>query len=281
MSVRLRYPELEAELMGPGVLPAGSVTRFSTPFWLPADSPPTHAIEPAYSRLRLFIHISIPWRIDGRHRYDFAVRLPPPPEVVRTPTALRSTRPGAAPDAPRLELGARLGVPHPRRDAGRHVRAVSPGRSRAARRRALARADALADGHGRIRERRGAAITAKLTLPAGSAGTSVPFRFDLPLTMTPSFACASHVLSWYLIARTGSFFGPKLDVVAPLQIVDATAAVTTAKLTSAPRIGDEQARAALARLAGCRLCIAYSYRDQGGTFLVSRIDHPSLGLGCR
>ncbi len=31
-------------------------------------------------------------------------------------------------------------------------------------------------------------------------------------------------------------------------------------------------------LEGCRLQIAYSYRAQEGTFLVSRIDHPSLGL---
>src|SRR5262245_4830673 len=61
MSVRRRDPVLEAELMGPGVLPTDSVTRFSTTFMLPAATPPTHTIEPAYSRMRLRIHISIPW----------------------------------------------------------------------------------------------------------------------------------------------------------------------------------------------------------------------------
>jgi hypothetical protein len=120
----------------------------------------------------------------------------------------------------------------------------------------------------------------------------------------------THSLEWWLVARTGSFFGPKLDVAAPLQIVDASAAAKAAKLTSAPRTGDERVATEFAQLAarrgwrgsepdpaeaeddalagqfgiereldGCRLRIAYSYRAEDGTFVVSRIEHPSLGLG--
>lgn len=310
VSVDLRYPELETELMGRGVLPAGSVTQFSTAIAVPAATPPTHDIDPAYSRMRLIVHISIPWRIDGRHRYELPVRLPPPPEVVRTPLALRSTRPGEAPGKPRIELGlgatclvageTLIGTCALFHLDDREPRDVEL---------SLVPMLTLA-GRGRFRERRGAAITAKLTMPAGSAGTGVPFRLDLPRTLTPTFACTTHALAWYLVARTGSFFGPKVDVVVPLQIVDASAAATTAKLTGAPQLGDEQVVAELAGLAarrgwrasgperedpdeaplarqltiereldGCRLRLAYAYRAEGGTFVVSRIDHPSLGLG--
>jgi hypothetical protein len=316
VAVDLRYLKLETELMGSGVLPAGSVTQFSTAIAVPAATPPTHDIDPAYSRMRLIVHISIPWRIDGRHRHELAVRLPPPPQVVRTPVTLRSTRPGEAPDKPRIELGlgatclvsgeTLVGTCALFHLDDREPRDVEL---------ALVPMLTLA-GRGRFRERRGAAITTKLTMPAGSAGTGVPFRLHLPRTLTPTFACTTHALAWYLIARTGSFFGPKVDLVVPLQIVDASAAATTAELTGAPRLGDEQVAAELAGVAarrgwrtrrpdraaadpdadpdaearagqlaiereldGCRLRLAYSYRAEGGTFVVSRIDHPSLGLG--
>ena len=321
VSVRVREPELEHELMGPGVLPAGSVTRFSTAFTLPGGAPPTHEIDPAYSRMRLRIHISIPWRIDGRHTYELAVRVPPPPELPRTPATLRSTRPGDAPDQPRMELG----LASTRLVAGEVLAgtcALFHLDDREPRDVELSLVPMLTlSGRGRLRERRGAAITARLTMPVGSSGAGVPFQLALPRTLTPTFACTTHGLTWYLIARTGSFFGPKLDVVVPLHLADASAAATAAKLASPPRLGDEMIAAELSHLAarrgwrecepergergerggrepeppadegppgqlaverdldGCRLRIAYSYRAEGGTFVVSRIDHPSLGLG--
>ena len=360
VTVREREPDIEHELMGAGVLPAGSVTRFQTAFTLPAATPPTHEIDPAYSRMRLRIHISLPWRIDGRHDYELVVRVPPPPEVVRKPATLRSTRPGDAPDQPRMEIG----LASTRLVVGESLVgtcALFHLDDREPREVELSLVPMLTlSGRRRLYERRGAAISAQLTMPAGSAGTGVPFRLALPRTMTPTFACTTHALTWYLIARTGSFFGPKLDVVVPLHLVDASAAETAKPLASAPRLGDERVAAELARLAarrgwreseperggggsgsggggggnraggggngaggggngasgggngaggggggdgrgdggrsasgddapaqlaiereleGCRLQIAYSYRAQEGTFLVSRIDHPSLGLG--
>jgi len=310
VSVKERYPDRESELMGKGVLPAGSVTRFSTAFMLPTRTPPTHEISPAYARMRLHIHISIPWRIDGRHHYAFAVRLPPPPELVRTPSALRSTREGAAHGQPRIELGLGsttliAGETLVGTCALFHLDDHEP------RDVELSLVPMLTLlGHGRAREHRGAAITTRLTMPAGSAGTGVPFELGLPRRLTPSFECATHSLAWWLVARTGSFFGPKLDVAIPLLIVDASAAATTEKLTSAPRLGDELVAAGFAQFAarhgwqgsdpdraapgdetlagqfaiereldGCRLRIAYSYRAEDGTFVVSRVEHPSLGLG--
>lgn len=310
VSVQVRHLERESELMGKGVLPAGSVTRFSTTFMIPSRTPPTHEIAPAYIWMRLHLHISIPWRIDGRYHYEFAVRLPPPPEVVRTPRALSSTRAGAAHDRPRIELG--LGSTS--LVAGETLVgtcAVFHLGDREPREVELSLVPMLTlTGRSRVRELRGTAITTRLTMPAGSAGTGVPFQLDLPQALTPTFECATHSVAWWLIARTGSFFGPKLDVAVPLHIVDASAAAATAELTSAPRLGDELVAVEFAQFAvhhgwrgsdpdradpgdeplagqfaiereldGCQLRIAYSYRAQDGTFVVSRIDHPSLGLG--
>lgn len=300
--VRDEWPKLETELMGPGLLPAGTTTRFSTAFELPESTPPTHEIAPAYARMRLWIHVSIPWRLDGRYHYDFEVLLPPPAEVVRTPRALASSRDGEAPDKPRIELG--LGST--RLIAGETLVgtcALFHLDDREPREVELSLVPVLTlFGRGRIRKRWGEAIPGTLKMPAGSAGTGVEFQFALPRRMTPNFVTQTHVLEWWLVARTGSFFGPKLDVAVPLDIVDASAAATTARLTTAPRLGDEQVATEFARFAagrgwrgpeaddagqfgiereieGCRLHISYSYRAQHGTFLVSRIDHPSLGLG--
>jgi hypothetical protein len=307
VSMRRRYPELEADLMGEALFPAGTVRRFSTAFELPADVPPTHAIEPAWARMRLRIHISIPWRIDGRYHYDFAVRLPAPAEVVRSPLVMRSTLATAAHDKPRIELG----LASTRLIAGEtlvgtcalfHLDDDEP---RDVNLSLVPMFDLF--GRGRLRERRGSAIKGRMVMPPGSAGTGVAFRLELPRTMTPSFTSETHRLAWWLVASTGSFLGPKVDVAVPLEVVDATAAAHTSKLTTAPRLGDERIATTFAQVAshrgwrgsdpdrdelaadgqfaiehelgGCRLQIAYSYRDQDGTFVVSRLEHPSLGLG--
>lgn len=235
ISSRVVYPKLAQTLIGPGVLPAASTTRFVARFQLPHGTPPTHEVRPAYSRMRFRIHISIPWALDGRHHYDFAVRIPPPP-ISRAPMMVRST---AVPDKPRIELG--LASTH--LIAGEelvgtcavfHLDDSDP------RDVSLALVPELTlFGRGRSRERRGAAIAGTVTLPAGSAGTSVPFRIEIPATLTPTFEAANHALQWCLVARTGSFFGSKVDAAVPLQMFDRSAASTTPRLAAAPRIGDE------------------------------------------
>jgi hypothetical protein len=145
-------------------------------------------------------------------------------------------------------------------------------------------------------------------LPAGSAGTNVPFELQLPRSLTPSFETVSHKLAWWLVATSGSFFGTKVNVSLPLEIVDASAAATTTILAAAPRLGDERVATLFARFAASagwrggaidddgedarlagqfsierdvddsELRIAYAYRGEEGTFVVSRISHPPLGL---
>jgi hypothetical protein len=151
-------------------------------------------------------------------------------------------------------------------------------------------------------------IKTRITLPPGSAGTGVPFELAIPARAVPTFSSDTHRLSWSLIARSGSFFSTKVEVTVPIEIVDASAAETTAPLTQAPRLGEEQVAAAFASFARSgpwrlgdqgadsehpnhggiaiermleegELRIAYAYRGADGTFLTARICHPPIGLG--
>ena len=297
VTMRLLYPKLEQMLMGPGVLPAATTTRFVAKFTLPAGTPPTHEVGPAWSRMRLYLHISIPWALDGRHRYDFAVRIPAPP-VDRLPAAMRST---SEPGKPRIELGLAstrliVGEELVGTCAVFHLDDAEP------REVALAFVPELTLlRRSRQRERRGEEIAGTLTIPAGSAGSSVPFRIQLPLGMTPTFEAASHTLRWWLIARTGSFFGGRVDLAVPLEVFDRIAASVTPKLEAAPRLGDERIATLFAAFAarngwsggepgaadfaierdlrGIDLRIGYAYRGEQGTFLVASVHMRSLGLG--
>ena len=306
VSYRLKVPNLVHRVMEEGVLDAGTTTRFTARFALPPGTPPTHAISPAWSKMRMRVHVSIPWRLDGRHDYDFVVRIPAPPHVERTPRAIRSTSATAAADKPRIELGLAstrliIGETLVGTCAVFHLDDSDP------RDVELSIVPVLAlHGRGRDRERRGDATTATLTLPAGSAGTGVPFELVIPRNLPPTFSTASHEINWWLVARSGSFFSKKVEVSVPIELVDASAAATTPRLTAAPRLGDEQVAAMFAAFAArnrwrgsdpealddsggqfsietaieaAHLHITYAYRGEAGTFLVSRVANPSLGLG--
>lgn len=298
VTMRMKWPKLEARLMGPGVLGAATITKLSARFDLPSDVPPTHEVGQAWSRMKFFVHISIPWRIDGRYYYDFTVRRPPPPIVERAPLMVRST---TAPGKPRIELALAsttliAGEELVGTCAVFHLDDSEP------RKVDLALVPELAlTGRGRTRERRGEEIAGAMEIPAGGAGQGVPFRISLPKDMTPSFVASTHQLSWWLVARTGGFFTGKVDVAMPLIIVDRAALATTPRLTAAPRLGDERVATLFAQFAAkhqwrggepesadfaiekdigdLELRLAYAYRGKGGTFLVASVHTPSLGLG--
>lgn len=297
VSMRILYPKLTQQLMGEGMLPAATSTRFVARYILPAGTPPTHEIGAAYARMRLYVHVSIPWALDGRYKYDFSVRIPSP-AVQRRPVAMRSTD---VPNKPRIEVGLAsseliAGEELVGTCAVFHLDDAKP------REVALALVPELVlIGRGRNRERRGEEIAATMTLAAGSAGTSVPFRLKLPVSMTPAFDAATHTLRWWLVARCGSFFGGRVELAIPLDVVDRSAAATTPRLEAAPRLGDERIAKLFAQFAGkatwrggepdaddfaiekdlgeAHARIAYAYRGEAGTFLVTSVHTRSLGLG--
>lgn len=295
VSMRAKWPELVRRVMAEGVLAPGT-TQFTTRVTLPPETAPTHRISPAYARMRLRVHVSIPWWPDGRYAYEFPVHVTPPRGLERRPAAIRSTPLDAAPDKPRIELG----LASTRLAAGEILRgtcAVFHLDDKHAREVEVSLVPLLElTGRGSTRERRGDVIRYTVTLPAGSAGTSVPFAFRIPMNVTPTFTTLTHGLSWWLNARSGSFFGGKVDVSVPIEIHDAVASRQMPPLPDAPRLGDEQIAAELAsfaaragwtggdmaverEIAGSTVQLAYDYRGQHGMFVVSRVDHPSLGLG--
>lgn len=302
VSMRAVFPELVARVHDGGVLAAGT-SRFTAQFTLPRGTAPSHAAAPAWATFQIVVHVSIPWWPDGRSRFVLPVRLPAPPVVTRTPLAMRSTPAGAPADKPRLELA----LASTRLIAGETVVgscAVFHLDDRKPREVELQIVPVLRlHGRGRVRERRGRGYELQITLPAGSAGTSVPFQFALPAAITPTFTSVTHELAWLLIASSGSFFGGKVEMAVPLEIVDASAAATTERLRVAPRLADERTTAVFAGFAehhgyaladddddragpprivraegDAELQIAHAYRGEDGTFLVTRVTYPSLGL---
>ena len=308
VSSKVKWPEIiEFELSGPTTLAAGVMTPFIIELTLPPGMAASHDIDPAFARTELRVHISIPWRLDGRYQFHLPVSVPPPDRVERTPYAVRSNQSSSAADKPRIELS----LASTRLIVGETLVgtcAVYHMDDSKVREVELSLVPMLKlNSRMRDRERRGYALTTKLMLPVGSSGSGVPFRLALPRTMPPNFRSVTHELEWWLVARTGSFFGGRVDLSVPLEIVDASAAATTAKLTEAPRLGDERIATLFASFAAkygwkggdpddaedppagqfsierevgnSLLRIAYDYRGEEGTFLIARVEHRSLGLG--
>ena len=290
------FPQLAARVMGAGTLPAGK-TRYGARFKLPAGTAPSHQLAPAWAHFEIFVHVSIPWWLDGKYRFHVPVRVPPPSRVERTPVAMRSAAP---PGKPRLEIS----LASTRLIAGETLVgscAVYHVDDRKPREVDIMLVPVVRLHGARVRERRAATYNISITIPAGSAGTNIPFQFRLPMGMTPSFTTVTHELRWFLVASYGSFFGGKEEVSIPLEIVDPSAAPSTARLHVAPRLADQRVIAAFDQFArgagwtvaagdddanpyvtrtqdGSELGIGYSYRGKDGTFLLARVAHPSLGL---
>jgi hypothetical protein len=293
---RVSFPELVARVADAGRLPPGRTT-YHARFALPPGMAPSHKIDPAWARFELRVHVSIPWWLDGRERFVIPVRLPPPRVVQREPVAARST---ARVNSPRIEVSLAskrvvVGETVVGSCAVFHMDDRDP-------RDVDLQVVPVFELHrrGRSRQHRGNAYHMTLTLPAGSAGTSVPFRMTLPPDVPPSFATHSHTLSWQLVAAAGRRFAGKIDVAVPLELVDASAATATEPLQIAPRLADDHVGAVFARYAaetgwqhvredsdpaiersspGGDLRIRYSYRGSEGTYLVAQLAHPRLGLG--
>jgi hypothetical protein len=302
VSVRSYVPDLVTRPLGEGVL-AGTTTHVVR-FVLPTTTAPTHALTPAYSQLWLRVRIAIPWWPDARYKWSLPARLPPPPSVLRQPWMTRSTD---AHDKPRIELG----VPSRTLVAGEVVQvscALFHVDDRDAHTVTLSLTPKLAltktRGRGRARERDAKGFSWKLEVPPGRVGTSVPFDLALPV-VTPSFASDTHSLEWTLSASTGSFFGGRIRVEVPVEIVDAAAAAISPPARVAPRLADQRTAATFAEFAsraGWRILgegdggagdaiveretehgtlrLGYAYREEEGSFLVATLAHrASLGLG--
>lgn len=292
------FPRLFLRLMEAGTLPAGT-TRLAAGFDLPEPTPPSHDLRPAWATLELRVRIAIPWWPDGRYRFTLPVRKRPPANIEHRPFAARSTRSSADADAPRLELSLASST----LIAGETIVgsfAVYHVDDRKPRKLELTLVPHLELYGARTRQRMADAIGATFTLPAGSAGTDIRFRFDLPATTPPTFTTYTHSLRWVLMARSGSFFGGRVGLALPVTIVDAAAAESAPQPAEAPRLaerrvedlferfatvhgwqrstGDDGALAIEHTLADAALRIAHAYRGERGTFVVSTIEYPSLGL---
>ncbi|HUQ05779.1 MAG TPA: hypothetical protein VM261_24930 [Kofleriaceae bacterium] len=292
------FPELALRMMEASTLPAGE-TRLRARFTLPPGTPPSHEVRPAWAYLDLHVRVGIPWWPDGHYRFTLPVRIPPPAHIERVPRAFRSS--SDSPDDKRLELS----LPSTTFIAGETITgscAIFHVDDRKERELEIALVPHLSLVGWRTREREGSALGVTIRIPAGAAGTNIPFQFKLPPTIVPTFETLTHQLSWQLVASTGSFFSGKLELAVPLTVVDASAADVVQALALPPRLADERVGQLFDQLAvrgGWQRArttrdgdvvveqevdtstarLTYTYRGEDGTFLISTVERPSLGLG--
>lgn len=303
-SEKVTFPRLEKRVKTAGVLTTGR-HDFSVAFTLPAGTAPTHEVSPAYSRLRIEVHASIPWWPDGRYTFVAPVRIVPPPGAQRMPRIIREPF-HAEGDEPRIELALAsstlvagetvLGT-----CAVFHIDDDKPITVKLAFEPFL-----RLFGGGHIHEQWGGGYRSTIELPAGSAGKGVPFRVALPPEIVPSFTTHTHEVTWFLTASVGSLFRTKLKAIVPLEILDARASDDLPKLTLVPRVADQRVLTVFEHVTrqrplrlvatederfldeqpavvqdvapGVEARVGYRYRGTDGTFLVGRARYPSLGI---
>lgn len=290
------FPYLTIRLMDAGTLAAGE-TRLRATFSLPDGTAPSHQVSPAWATLELKVHVAIPWWPDGRYVHVLPVRIPPPPEIDRRPRAFRSA---GGPDDKRLELS----LASTTYMAGETVSGscavfhVDDSKERELEISLVPHVELLG---WRSRECVGEALTVSIRIPAGSAGANIPFQFQLPPTITPSFETLTHRMRWVMTATSGSFWSGKVGLALPFTIVDASAAESLPELAPPPRLADERVAHLFDRLVArdewqrARVTrdgdvavekevdsstarMTYTYRGEDGTFLVSTVVQPALGL---
>ncbi len=296
-------PSLGKRVMEEGVLEPGTKT-FALSFTLPHAMAPSHQISPANARLLIDVHVSIPWWRDGRYSFVAPVRLPPPDQVARRPLVTRHPFEAIA-GQPRLELSLASSTLVAGEDVVGSCAVFHMTDSKAREIEVTFEPRVTLLGHRRTEAVTGPGYRSTLRLAAGKAGQAVPFRIALPHDMTPSFKTATHEVEWYMKLGVGSFFGGKVWMTVPLTILDARAAETLPPLTLAPRLADERVLAAFERFGASRgmtvereeldrfpdeqpalvrelgdatIRIGYAYRGERGTYLVSRVLYPRLGL---
>lgn len=303
------FPSLGKRIKDSGVLTVGE-HPFSVAFTLPPGTAPSHRIQPASADLFVDIHVSIPWWPDGKYSFKLPTRLPPAATAQRTPVHVRVPFEVAGSE-PRIEVAlasttlvagetmvGSIAVFHLSDDKPRELD--------------VSFEPQLTLRYGRRNyEISGQGYRTTVTLPAGSAGTAVPIRVRIPEDITPSFTAVTHDVTWFVRLKIGSLFTTKLEARIPILVLDTRASSTLPGMTAAPRLADERELAvfqtyvqstmrgdepmtllpderpafpdeqpSVVRIVdGGQVRVGYAYRGTDGTFLVTRVTYPSLGLG--
>ena len=300
---KVDLPSLGKRVMDEGVLAEGERT-FALSFTLPHGTAPSHQLTPAHARLLIDVHVSIPWWRDGHYSFVAPVRLPPPEDVTRRPLVARHPYTPKAGE-PRLEVSLASSTLVAGEAVVGSCAVFHMADTKAREVDVTFEPQVVLLGGRKPYDTTGPGYRSSIILPAATAGQAVPFKIALPRDMTPSFETASHQVAWFMKLGVGSFFGGKVSMRLPLTILDASAGSRLPPLTLAPRVADERVLAAFERFGADRgmtvereerdrfpdeqpslvrelgdatIRIGYAYRGEKGTFLVSRVLYPRLGL---
>src|SRR5436853_7326357 len=225
---RREWPAPPLRIAEGGVLIRGT-SIFPFRFTMPRDLPPTHQIDAAYSSVEVWVRVERPWWFDARERFAVPVRLPQRTVVVTPSPATAAGRSGSAADSPRIELAVAssrmlvgdtlvgsCAVFHVPDDRPREIEV------------SLAAAVPLYS-EGKVLFNRSRTVrTMAVTVPAGSAGTAVPFELPIPRSLPPSFVSITHAVAWSVVAASEALFSHKMEAELALELFDDSATMAEA-----------------------------------------------------
>ena len=286
VAFELTHPDFEVVLSGPRTL--HGVTTFRHSVELPADMAPNHELEPARARLVARLQMVTQRWFDKSFEVALPVALPQRATVTATPVRVRSDATTADQPAIEVSLASTRFVPGGTIVGSCAVFHVDDTRARHV---DVSLVPLLTLLGRSPRERRSKRIHYDVVVPAGAAGTSVPFELPIPADATPGFQTGSHELAWSVMVSLDSWLGlGSAQVEIPVELLAAAGVRPT---LVPPRVADRRIVEMLAGVVGWRvvnelsivrdlgdnrLAIVYDYRGEGGTFVVSRIEFVPLGL---
>lgn len=282
-----------ARMLDATVLPEGP-SRHTLELDLPATTSPTYEVLNARSTLELHVRIGrARWRPDNRAMSLLVVHPMPLARVTRVPAVYRT-------DDPKVQIGLSLastrilvGEPVLGALALYHVDDSAPRQiwiELAPMLKLLPRGAELPLSV--------PSLVGSIWMPRGGAGASIPFQLPPPALMPASFRAGKQELWWRLRISSAVSMMYTVEIAVPIEVVHPGPGASVERLGPPPRLPDERAAAVLARF-GTQHGWTPSYdprtgslsvvrgelrmtsepRGAEGTYLVARIESPSLGLG--
>lgn len=204
----LRGTEL---LMPAGELPAGT-TRFAWTVTLPAETPPTHSLQPYQVECVAAVRVvrSGWWRGDTTHAVGVRVRRRPPlraerGEASRVEASIGAARLAIEVPARRYALGERI-----EGSLTVHGLGAGPRELEILLVPLFVTPPVVTPGFATVQ---------RLGLSESAMGTPQPFRFSIPAWVAPSYQVRGLEVTWAIKVRVPNGLSP-LEATAPLEIVD-------------------------------------------------------------
>lgn len=297
---RLDFLNLQAELAGARVLPAGRA-EFPVRFDLPDTAPPSYRGRRARTEYTAEVHVSIPWWPDSRESFEIHVAQPWQPGPADKPL-LFSSDPGGPKAREAHVEGSLAGLvfePGAVVSGALALNNVKWNDYRSIEVGLVAIETITLPKHRPVRTELTRYAT-RLATEDPVEGAAIPFRFRLPQTVPISYRSSLWQLDWFFDVRVGIRWAGDLQLQVQVMLLPATgdASRHAEPARAPPSVGSERVEriwkdvaqelgllydsgCLTQRIGAASLQIWRDHRGRAGVFMVGMVAFPSLRLDLR